>query len=208
MSKKSVQTGRLVGYARVSTQDQTLGSQVKQLTEAGVERRLIFKDTASGAKASRPGLEACLLDLEPGDVLVVCRLDRLGRSLRHLVDLVEELQKKKVGLRSLSDGVIDTTTAGGRLVFGIFSVLAEFERELIRERTRVGLDAARARGRRGGRPGYTPEDQRVLAAKSLYEDGRPVGEILRILGIRSKATLYRRLEVAGVEVGGPARREK
>ena len=201
MGKKPAQPSRLVGYARVSTQDQTLRSQVKALADAGVEPKLVFRDTASGAKASRPGLDACLAALRPGDVLVVYRLDRLGRSLRHLVDLVDLLQQKKVGLRSLGDGVIDTTTAGGKLIFGIFSVLAEFERELIREQTNAGLSAARARGRKGGRPGYTKEDQRVLAAKSLYEDDKPIGEILRILGIRSKATLYRRLRAAGVKVG-------
>src|SRR5262245_32245113 len=119
MSTKAARSGRLVGYARVSTQDQTLRAQVKALTDAGVEPRLVFKDTASGARADRPGLEACLKALQEGDVLVVYRLDRLGRSLRHLVDLVDELQEKKVGLRSLSDGIIDTTTAGGKLIFGI-----------------------------------------------------------------------------------------
>lgn len=207
MSKKAEKPTRLVGYARVSTQDQTPRSQVKALTEAGVEPKLIFKDTASGAATDRPGLEACLKALQPGDVLVVYRLDRLGRSLRHLVDLVDEMQKKQVGLRSLSDGIIDTTSASGKMIFGIFSVLAAFERDLIKERTRVGLDAARARGRKGGRPGYTAEDQRVLAAKSLYEDGKSISEILRILGIKSKATLYRRLRAAGVEVGKAASRK-
>lgn len=205
MTQRAEKPVRLVGYARVSTRDQTPRAQIQALTGHGVARTLIFTDTASGAKADRPGLEACLRALQPGDVLVVSRLDRLGRSLRHLVDLVEQLRAKQVGLRSLGDGALDTTTASGQLVFGLFSVLAEFERELTRERTRAGLAAARARGRKGGRPGYTAEDPRVIAAKSLYQDGRPICEILRILGIKSKATLYRRLEVAGVPPGQPAR---
>lgn len=192
---------QLIGYARVSTDDQNLHAQIKALREHGVERRHVFTDKASGAKANRPGLERCLAALQSGDVLVVWRLDRLGRSLRHLVDLMEHLQGRGVGLRSISDGIVDTTSAGGKLIFGIFSVLAEFERELIRERTCIGLAAARSRGRRGGRPGYTSDDPRVIAAKSLYLDGRPIPEILRILDLKSKSTLYRRLRIAGVEPG-------
>ena len=198
-------SSRLIGYARVSTLDQNLHSQIKALTDHGVPRRLIFTDKASGASADRPGLEECLGKLQNGDVLVIFKLDRLGRSLRHLVDLVDELQKKNVQLRSLSDGLIDTTTAGGRLIFGIFSVLAEFERELIRERTNIGLAAARARGRKGGRPGYTKSDPRVVMAASLYKDGKPIQEILTILGLKHKSTLYKRLKVAGIQVGNPNR---
>ena len=139
------------------------------------------------------------------DGLVIFTLDRRGRSLRHRFVLVDELQKKNVQLRSLSDGLIDTTTAGGRLIFGIFSVLAEFERELIRERTNIGLAAARARGRKGGRPGYTKSDPRVVMAASLYKDGKPIQEILTILGLKHKSTLYKRLKVAGIQVGNPNR---
>ncbi len=190
---QSATTGRLIGYARVSTVDQNLQSQIRSLKQHGIDRKWIFTDKASGAKAERPGLEKCLATLQPGDVLVVYRLDHLGRSLRNLVDLMERLQKEHVGLRSLSDGIIDTTSAGGRLIFGIFSVLAEFERELIRERTVAGLEAARARERIGGRKGYSPDDLRVIVAKKLYEDRElSIREICEKLGI-TRPTLYRRL---------------
>src|SRR5215467_1959908 len=142
-------TSRLVGYARVSTNGQELKLQTDALLKAGVPKRLIFVDKISGAKAARPGLDACLQELKQGDTLVVWRLDRLGRSLRHLIDLVDELHGRHVGLKSLNDGGLDTTTANGKLIFNIFASLAEFERQLIQERTRAGLTAARARGRLG-----------------------------------------------------------
>ena len=131
----------LVGYARVSTADQTLGLQRDALTAAGCER--LFTDTASGSRADRPGLDEALEFLRPGDTLVVWRLDRLGRSLRHLLDTLTVLQARNIGFRSLQEQ-IDTTTSGGKLVFHVFGALAEFERDLIRERTQAGLEAARA----------------------------------------------------------------
>src|ERR671924_971694 len=142
--------GRLIGYARVSTAEQDLGLQLAALRSAGCSDPHIFCDTASGARTARPGLEACVHALTPGDTLVVWRLDRLGRSMTHLVTLIQELLQRHVSFRSLSDGAIDTTTASGELVFHIFSALAQFERRLIQERTHAGLAVARARGRKGG----------------------------------------------------------
>src|SRR5512135_3879194 len=139
----------LVGYARVSTADQTLTLQHDALTQAGCERT--FTDTAAGSQAVRPGLEEALAYVRPGDTLVVWRLDRLGRSLRHLIDTIGSLQERGIGFQSLQEQ-LDTTTSGGKLVFHVFGALAEFERDLIRERTQAGLMAARARGRLGGGP--------------------------------------------------------
>src|SRR3712207_6413543 len=138
----------LIGYARVSTTDQTLALQQDALTAAGCER--LFTDTASGSLADRPGLTEALTHLRSGDTLVVWRLDRLGRSLKHLIETVTALSERGVGFRSLQEQ-IDTTTSGGKLVFHVFGALAEFERDIIRERTQAGLKAARARGRVGGR---------------------------------------------------------
>ena len=160
--------GRLIGYARVSTGEQELQMQLDALEEAGCVE--IFKDKASGARSSRPGLDACIEALEPGDTLVVWRLDRLGRSMPHLVSLVQELLGKGIGFRSLLDGAIDTTTASGELMFNIFSSLAQFERRLIQERTQAGLAAVRARGRLGGRKPIRPDDPRVVTAKRLHKD--------------------------------------
>src|ERR671926_1549809 len=139
----------LIGYARVSTDDQNLNLQKDALHKVGCE--LIFDDMVSGTKARRPGLEQALSHLRSGDTLVVWRFDRLGRSLRHLIETVTDLQERGIGFKSLTES-IDTTTSGGRLVFNIFASLAEFEREIIRERTQAGLKAARARGRKGSRP--------------------------------------------------------
>lgn len=138
-----------IGYARVSTADQHLRMQEDALKNAGCKK--IYHDTASGIKADRSGLEKALEQLREGDVLVVWKLDRLGRSLRHLIDIIEQLHAKNIGFQSLRES-IDTTTTGGKLVFHIFSALAEFERDLIRDRTNAGLQAARARGKKGGRP--------------------------------------------------------
>ena len=183
----------MVGYARVSTLEQDLRLQVDALKAQGCPEELIFVDKASGAKAERPGLTQCLATLQAGDVLLVWRLDRLGRSMAHLVTLVEQLQERGIGFRSVCDGAIDTTTASGELVFHIFSALAQFERRLIQERTRAGLTAARARGRRGGRPALDPQDPRVQMAKTLYQDrAHAVGEICQTLHI-SRSTLYRYL---------------
>lgn len=179
----------LLGYARISTNDQNFDLQIDALTKHGCER--FYKDTVSGAKAKRPGLDEMLKEARPKDVIVIWKLDRLGRSLKHLVDLVAELNERDIGLVSLNDP-IDTTTAQGRLVFNIFASLAEFEREIIRERTNAGLAAARARGRTGGR--------KARIAQSYYEEGMAVNQIAKNLDI-SKATLYRYLRFRGVKIG-------
>lgn len=187
------QTVRLVGYARVSTNAQELQLQTDALIEAGVPKRLVFVDKISGAKEARPGLDKCLQELREGDTLLVWRLDRLGRSVRHLIDLVEHLRQRKVGFKSLCDGAIDTTTASGELIFHIFTALAQFERRLIQERTRAGLQAARARGRLGGRKPMSLDDPRIQTAKTLHADKKmPVADICQTLKI-SRPTLYRYL---------------
>ena len=191
MSAKS--SSRLVGYARVSTNGQELQLQLDALQKAGCTKKHIFTDKVSGAKALRPGLDECLQQLKPGDTLLVWRLDRLGRSLRHLIDLVEDLRQRKVGFKSVCDGAIDTTTASGELIFNIFSSLAQFERRLIQERTKAGLNAARARGRMGGRPPIPVEHPSVVAAKKMHADKTmPVEDICKTLRI-SRPTLYRYL---------------
>ena len=182
---------RMVGYARVSTNGQELKLQLDDLLKAGVAKKDIFTDKASGSKSSRPGLDACLQQLKPGDTLLVWRLDRLGRSLRHLIDLVEDLRQRGVGFKSVCDGAIDTTTASGDLIFNIFSSLAQFERRLIQERTKAGLTVARARGRNGGRPTIPLDHPSVVAAKKMHADKTmPVGDICKMLRI-SRPTLYR-----------------
>jgi DNA invertase Pin-like site-specific DNA recombinase len=189
----------LLGYARVSTKDQNLDLQLDALRSHGCEK--FFTDTVSGAKSVRPGLDKILKEARPKDVIVIWKLDRLGRSLKHLVELVAELNQRNIGLRSLNDP-IDTTTAQGRLVFNIFASLAEFEREIIRERTNAGLAAARARGRVGGRkPGLDEDAQRkARIAASYYEEKMPVNQIAKDLDI-SKATLYKYLRFRKVEIG-------
>jgi DNA invertase Pin-like site-specific DNA recombinase len=190
---KNEQTIRLVGYCRVSTDSQELRLQEDALLKAGVTKRLIFTDKISGSKSERPGLAACQRELRAGDTLVVWRLDRLGRSVRHLIDLVEELRQRKIGFKSICDGAIDTTTASGELIFHIFTALAQFERRLIQERTRAGLQSARARGRLGGRKSIPANDPRVVTAKSLHSDKKmPVADICQTLKI-SRPTLYRYL---------------
>ena len=179
----------LVGYARVSTHEQETLLQQDALAAAGCER--IFADRASGALAERPELTRALEYARQGDTLVVWRLDRLGRSLRDLVETVTALGQRGVGFRSLTES-IDTTTPGGRLVFHVFAALAEFERDLIRERTRAGLEAARARGRRGGRrPALSAEKLQV--ARTMYDSHEhTTAKIAAVLGV-SRATLYRHL---------------
>lgn len=177
----------LVGYARISTTDQNLDLQKDALMAAGCER--IFTDIASGAKTQRPGLVEALQHCRPKDTLVVWKLDRLGRSLPHLVETVRDLVARDVGFKSLQES-IDTTTSGGKLIFHIFASLAEFERDIIRERTNAGLSAARARGRKGGRPKGV-DDKKKKAAISLKKDlDRSVKEICEIVGI-SRNTYYK-----------------
>jgi len=189
MSAKS--TSRLVGYARVSSNGQELQLQLDALKKAGVAKAEVFTDKVSGSKAARPGLEKCLQQLKPGDTLLVWRLDRLGRSIRHLIDLVADLHQRGVRFKSLCDGAIDTTTASGELIFHVFSALAQFERRLIVERTNAGLTAARSRGRLGGRPPVPAADPRVQTAKKMHADKTmPVADICRTLRI-SRPTLYR-----------------
>jgi DNA invertase Pin-like site-specific DNA recombinase len=189
-----------IGYARVSTRDQHLELQIDALTKAGCDK--IYQDIASGARAERPALNEMIRNLRPGDVLVIWKLDRLGRSLNHLIGLVNDLMEKKIGLQSLHDP-IDTTTPQGRLSFNLFASLAEFERDLIRERTQAGLSAARARGRHGGRPKGLPQkaEATACAAETLYKEGKlTVNEIAEKLGI-AKSTLYAYLRHRGVALG-------
>jgi DNA invertase Pin-like site-specific DNA recombinase len=188
-----------IGYARVSTRDQNLELQLDALTKAGCET--IFQEKASGATSARPELDRLLASLRPDDTVYIYKLDRLGRSLKHLLDMVAELEFRGVGLVSLTDA-INTTSAQGRLVFNLFASLAEFERELIRERTHAGLASARARGRVGGRRrGLSEEAERTaIVAETLYREQQlGVNEIAQHLRI-SKVTLYKYLRHRGVVI--------
>ena len=184
----------LIGYARVSKADgsQNLDLQVDALREAGVDAGRIYSDLASGKSDARPGLDACLKALQPGNTLVVWKLDRLGRDLRGLVNLVHDLEARGIGLKVLAGAgaAIDTTSPAGRMMFNMFAVLAEYERELIAERTRAGLAAARARGRKGGRkPLMTPAKIRLAAGAMKHRDTM-VEDLCEQLGVSSQ-TLYR-----------------
>ena len=180
----------LIGYARVSTYEQTIALQQDALQKAGCSK--IFTDTASGAKTERKGLDNALNYVRKGDTFVVWRLDRLGRSLPHLIATMTDLEERGIGFKSLTEN-IDTTTSGGKLIFHIFGALAEFERDIIRERTQAGLLAARARGQKGGRP-HALTDRQISIAQSLYADKKTsIPEICRMLKI-SKATLYRSIK--------------
>ncbi|MCZ8272007.1 MAG: recombinase family protein [Beijerinckiaceae bacterium] len=182
----------LVGYARVSTLDQNPALQIDALKGAGCEK--LFVEKASGASRDRPELKGALDYVREGDTLVVWKLDRLARSLKQLIETVAMLEARGIGLRSLTES-IDTTTAGGRLIFHIFGALAEFERTVIRERTKAGLTAARARGRVGGRPPKLSVDD-LKAAKALLGDPTiTVADVAKRLGV-SPATLYRHLPAA------------
>jgi len=174
-----------IGYARVSTDDQKMDIQRDALTAAGCEK--VFTDTASGAKAERSGLVDALAFARKGDSLVVWRLDRLGRSLPELVKIVGELEAAGIGFESTTER-IETSTAAGRLMFHVFAALAEFERRLIVERTHAGLAAARARGRKGGRPALPPE--KVAAIQAMVAGNRSVSEICKALKI-GRSTLYK-----------------
>lgn len=180
-----------IGYARVSTADQSLDAQTDALKAAGCEK--LFVETASGARADRKVLAEALDFLRPGDVLVVFKLDRVARSLPHLLEIMEELRRREIGFQSLTEE-INTTTPGGRLVFHVMAAIAEFERDLIRERTMHGLRAARERGRIGGRP-RVMTDEKLQAARKLLDDGTPAREVARMLSV-SVPTLYRWIPAA------------
>lgn len=187
-------TNMLIGYARVSKSDdsQVLDLQIDALLESGIKKNNIYHDKLSGNKDNRPGLESCLKALRSGDVLVVWKLDRLGRSLKHLVNTVHDLADREIGFKVLTGqgAEIDTTTASGKLVFGIFAALAEFERELISERTKAGLAAARARGRKGGRKFQLTKSQVRMAQASMKSRDSSVSELCKELGV-TRQTLYK-----------------
>lgn len=188
-----------IGYIRISTQDQNYDLQEDALNKLGCE--MIFKETVSGAKKERPQLKKLLEQIRKGDVIVVYKLDRLGRSLKHLLEIVEILNSKNVALQSLHDN-IDTTTPQGRLFFNISASFAEFEKDLIRERTKAGLEAARERGKKGGRrKGLSKEaQQKAIIAENYYNEGiKSVNEIATDLNI-SKMTLYKYLRERNVKI--------
>ena len=189
-----------IGYARISTADgkQSLDLQIDALKKAGVTSKNIYTDKVSGKKSQRPGLDACLKALRKGDVLVIWKLDRLGRSLKHLVNTVEDLTDQDIGLKVLEGkgAQIDTTTASGKLMFGIFGALAEFEAELISERTRAGLAAARARGRCGGRPPKMTRSKILRAQSAMQDRNTVVADLCRELEI-TRTTLYRYFSPTG-----------
>lgn len=175
-----------IGYARVSTTDQSLNPQKDPLSEAGCEK--LFTDVASGARTQRPGLDKAISFCRKGDTLVVWKLDRMGRSMSHLIETVQSLEKKGVGFQSLTEK-IDTNTASGRLIFHLFGALAEFERDLIRERVQAGLKSARARGRKGGRPPIS-EETKSMAQALMADKGLSIKQICERLGI-GRSTLYK-----------------
>jgi DNA invertase Pin-like site-specific DNA recombinase len=183
----------LIGYVRVSKSDgsQTLSPQRDAMLQAGVEPERIYQDLASGRHDARPGLQSCLKALQPGNMLVLWKLDRLGRDLRHLVTTAEDLRVRGVGLKVLTGAgaQIDTTTANGRLAFGIFAAFAEFERELIAERTNAGLAAARARGRMGGRPRKMDRATLTMAIAAMSDPKANAADVARRLGMTT-TTLY------------------
>lgn len=186
--------GSYIGYARVSTEEQDLSMQIDELRLAGCTK--IFTDKVSGATKDRVGIQECLDTLVSGDTLVVWRLDRLGRSMSHLVCVITKLKDKQIGFKSLHDGAIDTTTASGELIFNIFAALAQFERDLIKERTRAGLTAARARGRKGGRKPISSFNPKVRMAKAMHSDqSMSISEICLTLKI-SRATFYRYISLS------------
>lgn len=190
----------LIGYARVSKADgnQVLDLQIDALHKIGITDEQLYVDKASGAKDDRPGLANCLKALREGDTLVVWKLDRLGRNLKHLVSTVDDLSKRNIGFKVLSGqgADIDTTTPAGKMVFGIFAALAEFERELIRERTVAGIQAARARGRMGGRKFNLTKSQVRLAETAMKNRDTSVTELCKELNI-TRATLYKYISPSG-----------
>lgn len=191
--------GELLGYARVSTLEQNAELQRDALDAAGCWR--VFTDQVSGVKESRPELDRLLEQVRAGDTVVVWRLDRLGRSLRHLIEVVEDLSRQDVGFRSITEA-IDTTTSAGRLIFHVFGALAEFERDLIRERTLAGLESARARGRMGGRPTVMTKAKTTAARRMYEQQDLSVAQIAEVLQV-SRSSVYRALRRPGPG-GGPA----
>ena len=182
-----------IGYARISTKDQNLDLQTDALIEAGVSQGNIYSDIVSGTKEEREGLHTCIKTLREGDTLIVWKLDRLGRSLKHLITTVQDLIEKKVGFKVLTGqgAQIDTTTPNGKLIFGIFAALSEFERELMSERTRAGLASARARGRKGGRKFQLTKAKVRLAQIAMKNRETSISDICQELGGITKQTLYR-----------------
>lgn len=179
----------LIGYARISTNDQNLDLQTDALTQAGCDK--IFKDVASGSKIDRNGLDEALNSLREGDTLVVWKLDRLGRSIKHLIEVITQLHQRNIAFKSLQEN-INTKSPGGKLIFHIFCALAEFERDIIRERTFAGLASARSRGKFGGRPRSLDRKKFELARKFMSDNSHSVEDVCKILGV-SRTTLYRYL---------------
>lgn len=175
-----------IGYARVSTADQSLNPQTDSLSEAGCEK--LFTDVASGARTQRPSLEKAMSFCRKGDIFIVWKLDRMGRSMSHLIEMIQMLEKKGVGFQSLTEKT-DTTTAGGRLIFHLFGALSKFERDLIRERVQAGMKSARARGRKGGRPGVS-EETKAMAQALMADKSLSIKQICERLWI-AKSTLYK-----------------
>jgi DNA invertase Pin-like site-specific DNA recombinase len=180
--------GKYIGYIRVSTDKQNLELQEDSLKAAGCYK--IFKDIASGAKSERLGLCECLDYIREEDTLVVWKSDRLGRSTVELLNIVDDLRKRNIGFKSLTEDLFDTTSSNGRLVFGMFALLAEHERDRIRERTMAGLASARARGRKGGRPNALTDEKKSIAFEALQNQNKTVKEIAKALGV-GEATMYR-----------------
>ena len=182
------QIPQMIGYSRVSTEKQSLTLQNDSLKAEGCEK--LFSDIATGKTAKRPGLEKCLEYLRPGDTLVVWKSDRLGRSTIDLLNIVNMLKEKGVSFKSLTENLLDTTTPNGMLVFGIFAILAQHERDRIQERTQAGLKAARARGRNGGRPSVMTEEKKQIAFKALQNQEARVRDVAHAIGV-GIATVYR-----------------
>ena len=189
----------LIGYARVSTADQSLDMQIDSLKNAGCHQ--VFTDVASAVKSVRPGLEKALAYLREGDTLVVWKIDRLGRSLAHLVQTVDQLRERGVAFRSLTDAGLDTTTRNGKLLFNLFATLAEFERDLIRERTKAGLATAAAKGRRGGRRPVITSAKLDRALRLIRDKNLTVREAAAVIGV-GKTALYEALKVTSSEIEG------
>jgi DNA invertase Pin-like site-specific DNA recombinase len=190
----------IFGYARVSTIEQNLDLQIDALKKSGCEK--IFQEKASGRKIDRPELEKLLSQIRKGDILIVYSIDRLGRTVKQLIDLINHFKEEGINFKSLSEGEFDTTSPMGEAVFQIMAILKSMEVNILRERTMKGLEAARARGRNGGRKPGSYNKTKAAAAVTLYNKGDKPTEIMNVLGIKSKATLYQYLRNEGVSVKG------